>query len=340
MTHHAPITPAASSDTAILDNLLLRLAPYYLADHVEELVINQPGELWIKKRYSKDEKSSNAKVWSPIKDPALTWKYLSTLCTVIANTYSSEFGPTTEPTLYATLPGGHRFTAIMGPNVVYNMQSPKGGIAMAIRQAPKQDTGLTFSDWGLEKGKPLPDSFHSKDDDAHIEDKMELLIHRLRSNHDILISGATSTGKTRFLDCLLDELSIDERIITLEDTRELYVKQLNHIHLLLQRTNQNNNFTYPKAIDLIKRMTPDRIIPGEISSQNAVAMMDLVGSGHGSVLCTVHADKPEEARQEVIACMKKTDPHLDEAAAMKRLERFTVVQIERQGSERVITALE
>ena len=71
-----------------------------------------------------------------------------------------------------------------------------------------------------------------------------------------------------------------KRILTIEDTRELIVPHKNRVHIVLSRTEQTNSLDYNKVIDLVVRFTPDAIIGGEISTSNAGALWELMGSGH------------------------------------------------------------
>ena len=105
----------------------------------------------------------------------------------------------------------------------------------------------------------------------------------------------TGSGKTTFLDRLLRDLDPYKRIVTVEDTRELIVGNLNRVHILMSRTEQGNNFTYNSVRDLIVRMTPDIVLAGELSTVNAATIWDLMTTGHGHFMTTIHAESAMEA---------------------------------------------
>ena len=95
------------------------------------------------------------------------------------------------------------------------------------------------------------------------DDPYEKLLLSIKRGDHILVSGATATGKTTFLNNLLKILDIHKRILTIEDTRELIVPHPNRVHLTLSRTEQTNDLTYAKVIDFVVPFTLEAIIGGE-----------------------------------------------------------------------------
>tara|TARA_Y100000768_G_scaffold388748_1_gene386786 strand:+ start:8776 stop:9807 length:1032 start_codon:yes stop_codon:yes gene_type:complete len=114
---------------------------------------------------------------------------------------------------------------------------------------------------------------------------------------NIIVSGGTGCGKTTFLNLLLNELSPLERIITIEDTRELSFKSPNHVRLYTAMA--NSGIENPLQMrDLVKntlRMRPDRIIVGEVRGAEAFDMLQAMNTGHDGSMCTLHANSPVEA---------------------------------------------
>ena len=170
------------------------------------------------------------------------------------------------------------------------------------------------------------------------EDPYERLLLSIKRGDHILVSGATSTGKTTFLNNLLKILDIHKRIVTIEDTRELLVPHPNRVHLVLSRTEQTNEMDYAKIIDLVVRFTPDAIIGGEISTSNAGALWELMGSGHDNCLATIHAESSEAAYQAFTDRILHTYPTIDRAKTIEEMRhKLRVVQINRDGNLRAIT---
>ena len=171
-------------------------------------------------------------------------------------------------------------------------------------------------------------------------DPYERLLLSIKRGDHILISGATSTGKTTFLNNLLKILDIHKRIVTIEDTRELIVPHPNRVHVVLSRTEQTNEFDYAKVIDLVVRFTPDAIIGGEISTNNAGAIWELMGSGHDNCLATIHAESSEAAYEAFVDRILHTYPTADRNKTIQEMHRrLRVVQISRDGNLRAVTEI-
>lgn len=313
---------------AVLNAMLHQLTPYFTHPDVEEIAINQPGEVWLKRRRPKEHED----IWTPVADERLTFEYLEKVCRVVANSNDRRFGDGTGqmPAVYASLPGGHRFTAAMYKNIVYSEPLPKGGVAMAIRQAPRDDNVIEYAAYGLESGVRVQASVKFKDRADESRDDLEKLKNAINQGSHLIVSGATSTGKTTLLNKIISELDIKQRVITVEDTRELSVPHPNRFHILLSRTEQPNNFNDAAAINLLTRMTPDIIICGEVSTENAKTIWELTGSGHGSMMTTIHAEDSEQALKTFIQRMQHNDKNLNVEETLKEMKkRFTVVQIVR-----------
>ena len=320
------------SDFSVLESVLRPLSYWYKQDNLEEVAINRAGQIWLRMR------GKRAYPWVMYKDEKLSKEYLTDLLYIIANTYELMFDPLQgSPLVYATIPGDHRFSAICGRNVMYDEEDLTGGVALAIR-LHADDVAFGLEDYGMRQGHALQKLNPLKDikvpDDAY-----ERLLLYIKRGENSLVSGATSTGKTTFLNNLLKILDILKRIITVEDTRELIVPHPNRVHLVMSRTDQANEMDYSKIIDLVVRFTPDAIIGGEISTSNASGIWQLMGSGHDNCFATIHAESSQEAYLQFIKRIQAStqgtvnvEQTLDE---MKR--KLHVVQICRLGNTRAIT---
>lgn len=316
----------------VLNSVLRFISHWYEQDNVEEVAINRPGEVWLRLR------GRRAVPWSCEVDKNLSRAYLNDVMYIIANTYDMTFDPVRgTPVLYATLPGDHRFSGIAGRNIMYDNDDLQGGIAMAIR-VHSNSLNYGLDAYGLTQGAEL----HQIREKPKVPptDPYERLMTFLKNGDHILISGATATGKTTFINNLLSMISPNLRVITIEDTRELLVPHANHVHIVLPRTEQTNNFTYAKVIDLLVRMTPDAIIGGEVSTSNASALWELMNSGHENCYATIHAESPESAYNAFIDRILHSTPTLDREETFKSMQkRLHVVQINRDGNLRAVTAV-
>ena len=315
----------------VLESVLRPLSYWYNQDNIEEVAINRSKQIWLRLR------GKRAYPWVMYKDEKLTKEYLTDLLYIIANTYELPFDPISgTPVVYAAIPGEHRFSAICGRNVMYDEEDLTGGIALTIR-VHSEDVAFGLQDYGLSQGNQLHKINPLKDIKDPDDPYEKLLISIKRGDH-ILVSGATATGKTTFLNNLLKILDIHKRILTIEDTRELIVPHPNRVHLVLSRTAQTNELTYAKVIDLVVRFTPDAIIGGEISTGNAGAIWELMGSGHDNCLATIHAESSEAAYEAFADRILHSYPTMDRQKTIEEMKKkLRVVQINRDGNLRAVT---
>ena len=315
----------------VLESVLRPLSYWYTQDNIEEVAINRSKQIWLRLR------GKRAYPWVMYKDEKLTKEYLTDLLYIIANTYELPFDPVSgTPDVYAAIPGEHRFSAIAGRNVMYDDEDLTGGIALTIR-VHSEDVAWGLKDYGLAQGEKLH-KINPLKDIKDPEDPYERLLVSIKRGDHILVSGATSTGKTTFLNNLLKILDIHKRILTIEDTRELMVPHPNRVHLVLSRTAQTNELTYAKVIDLVVRFTPDAIIGGEISTSNAGAIWELMGSGHDNCLATIHAESSEAAYAAFADRILHSYPTMDRKKIIEEMrQKLRVVQINRDGNLRAVT---
>lgn len=124
----------------------------------------------------------------------------------------------------------------------------------------------------------------------------DFLVACIKAKVNIMFSGATGAGKTTTLGVFSSYISNDERIITIEDTAELYLNQPHVVRL--EARNKNIEGRGEVSIrDLFKntlRMRPERIILGEIRGSEALDMLQAICSGHTGSLAVIHANTPQE----------------------------------------------
>ncbi|MBO4285479.1 MAG: Flp pilus assembly complex ATPase component TadA [Alphaproteobacteria bacterium] len=319
------------SSFRVLESVLRPLSYWYNQDNIEEVAIDREKQVWLRLR------GKRAYPWVMYEDEKLSKEYLTDLLYIIANTYEKPFDPMQgTPLVFTDLPGGHRFSAIAGQNVMYDENDLTGGVALTIR-VHSEEVAFGLADYGLEQGKSLLKINPLKDIKDPNDPYERLLLYIKRGDH-VLISGATATGKTTFLNNLLKILDPHKRVITIEDTRELIVPHKNRVHLVMSRTGQTNEMNYSDIIDLVVRFTPDAIIGGELSTKNADAIWQLMGTGHDNFFATIHAESSEAAFKAFIDRIMATNPHIDQVKTMNEMrKKLKVVQINREGNLRAIT---
>lgn len=147
-----------------------------------------------------------------------------------------------------------------------------------------------------------------------LEERFENIIRQhvsLKSN--IIICGATNSGKTSFLRAILNELKNKERCVVLEDTVELFEDQENRVHLKTSpaRTTDEQNIGLTDLINTALRLRPDRIILGECRGSEASALLLALQSGHKGCITTLHAGSTKDAFSRLAVCGTLKSSHLD-----------------------------
>src|SRR5437870_701150 len=170
---------------------------------------------------------------------------------------------------------------------------------------------------------------------------LELLRGAVRSRLNIVISGGTGAGKTTLLNVLSGYISDKERIVTIEDSAELQMKQRHCVRLETRPPNIEGKGAVMQRQLVINslRMRPDRIIVGEVRGEEALDMLQAMNTGHDGSLTTIHANSPRDAlaRMETMAVMANLN--LPEKAVRKQMASAIaiVIQVSRfnDGSRRV-----
>lgn len=125
----------------------------------------------------------------------------------------------------------------------------------------------------------------------------EVLQRIVRARLNVIIAGGTGTGKTTILNILSGFIPGDERIITIEDSAELQLRQEHIVRLETRPPNVEGKgeITQRELVKNCLRMRPDRIILGEIRSGEALDMLQAMNTGHDGSLTTIHANTPRDA---------------------------------------------
>ncbi len=116
------------------------------------------------------------------------------------------------------------------------------------------------------------------------------------SRHNVFVCGGTGSGKTTFLNAISNFIQPWERVITIEDSAELQIKNIPNIVRMETKKANSREATEITIRDLIKaslRMRPDRIVVGEVRGEEALDMLQAMNTGHDGSLSTGHANSPE-----------------------------------------------
>ena len=136
---------------------------------------------------------------------------------------------------------------------------------------------------------------------------LEVLRSAVRARLNIVVSGGTGSGKTTLLNVLSGYISAAERIVTIEDSAELQIKQEHVARLECRPPNLEGKGAIRQRELVINalRMRPDRIILGEVRGEEALDMLQAMNTGHDGSITTIHANNPRDAiaRIETMAMM-------------------------------------
>jgi len=175
---------------------------------------------------------------------------------------------------------------------------------------------------------------------------LEVLSGIVRARLNILISGGTGAGKTTLLNILSSFIPTDERIVTIEDSAELQLRQPHVVRLETRSANIEGQGAVPQRLLLINalRMRPDRIVMGEVRGAEAVDMLQAMNTGHDGSLTTLHANSPRDALSRLETMISMASLNLPDKAMRQQIASAinVVIQVTRlsDGSRKLITISE
>jgi pilus assembly protein CpaF len=168
----------------------------------------------------------------------------------------------------------------------------------------------------------------------------------VKTKLNVLISGGTGTGKTTLLNILSAFIPHDERLITIEDSAELQLKQ-DHVVRLETRPPNIEGKGQVTQRDLVRnslRMRPDRIIVGEVRGGEALDMLQAMNTGHDGSLSTIHANSARDALSRIETMVLMAGVDLPERAIREQIASAInlVIQLSRltDGSRKIVNISE
>ena len=288
-------------------SLFSPIAPFLVGDAVTEIMINRFDQIYVERdgrlHLTPNRFGSAHALMSALRN--------------LSQYVGRELNPST-PILEARLPDGSRVEAVIPP------ASPAGPV-VSIRRFRRSKLTLARM---VELRTLRPSTSRM----------LESLVAR---KHNVIVAGGSGSGKTSLLSAMASLAAPDERVVVIEDARELQLDLPHVIHLEAQPADSRGRgeVSIRELFRASLRMRPDRIVIGEIRSGEALDLIQAMTSGHRGCLSTVHATVPMDtlSRLETMALMSDVDVPLKVLRAQIASAVDAIVQISRHadGSRRV-----
>ena len=273
-----------------LNRYLEPLEEIFARDGVNEVCINQPGEVWIE---NKGEISMEKII-------AFDFDHLQAMAYLVAESTEQKINGE-NPLLSATLPNGFRVQIVMPPaceakRVIYAIRKPS-----TLQWSLDDYERMGAFDQITSKAKEFDEETTQLIELIEQKKIKEFLRSAVLFKKNLIISGGTSTGKTTFTNSVLREIPSHERLITAEDAREIQLPHHgNRVHLLASKGGQGRaKVTTQDLIEACLRLRPDRIIVGELRGAEAYSFLRAINTGHPGSISTLHADTPLMAIEQL-----------------------------------------
>lgn len=325
-----------SSDFLTYQYAVLGILEHMAAPDVTEICINRPGEFYLER----------ADGWHRVDAPSLTLERARQFCTAVVNESNTGQRITDiEPIVSLTFPTGQRAQFVIPP------ACEAGTISITIRLPSRHARSLSqyreqgFFDAVVEQPGGIGAHDQALLDLRAVRDYAGFFAAAVLHRKNIVVSGATGSGKTTFMKSLVQAIPASERLITIEDARELFIGQPNTVHLLYSKGGQGGSqVTAKTCMEACLRMKPDRIILAELRGDEAFYFIRNCASGHPGSITSCHAGSTRQTWDQLALMIKASREGAGlEYDAILRLLKMTidiVVHVAVHGGRRAITAIE
>lgn len=264
------------------------LGEWLLDPEITEICINRPNELFFEKNQEWTRKSIDFSLAE---------------CTHFAKAiaaFKKDKIEQTKPILSATLLNGERVQVILPP------ACEKNTISITVRRPSRTRFSLSqYEETGFFAATERAGEALDEDQDLlnlyQKKDWTSFLQLAVLKKKNIVVAGATGSGKTTFMKTLVDLIPPSERLITIEDTHELTLDgHPNHVHLLYNsEAKEGDVVTASSLLKCCMRMKPDRILLAEIRGGEAFDFLKAMSSGHGGSVTSIHAGSIAETFEQL-----------------------------------------
>jgi type IV secretion system protein VirB11 len=315
---------------------VLGVREFMSSPDVTEICINRPGELYLESHGA----------WRRVEVPSLTFERARQFCTAVVNESNTGQRITdADPVVSLTFPTGERAQFVIPP------ACEAGKTSITIRLPSKQTKTLAqyqqdgFFDEIVEVGRGVSDADRELLELRASRNYADFFRKAVLNKKNIVVSGATGSGKTTFMKSLVHHIPDNERLVTIEDARELFIAQPNVVHLLYSKGGQStSNITAKSCMEACLRMKPDRIILAELRGDESFYFIRNCASGHPGSITSCHSGSTEQTWDQLALMVKASNEGAGlEFATIKRLLMMTidiVVHIKAHAGRRCITGID
>ncbi|MDE1982799.1 MAG: CpaF family protein [Betaproteobacteria bacterium] len=257
----------------MLDDAFTRLSPLLGDATIREIMVNGEDNVWI-------ERSGRMERY----ETAFSEREAGNAIRILATLADREMGAGHSVLLDASL-SGLRISAVMFPVATR-------GHALCIRK--HAGVSCRLEDYAPD-GASLSVSTAAADPAGEFRfpgGLGSILKQWIETKKNVLVSGGTSTGKTTFLNAMIRAMSPEERLVVIEDTRELTVELPNFVSF---EAHEGHGVTVRDLVRQTLRFRPDRIVVGEVRGGEAFDLLQAMNTGHAGCLGTLHANSAQDA---------------------------------------------
>jgi len=333
---------AAETARALLHDILGPIRPILARDDVTDLCINGPGLLFVE----------SARGWERIPADNITGSWLNGFAKAVASWMSATVGER-SPILSGHLPTGERVQIVLPPaaeapsvtirrpsTVTFSLEQLAEKGAFALLEPDGEGNRAVGKGTGANSG-------HGSNHRAAVRTRAEgqadipailreIVAHRL----NVIVSGATGSGKTTLSKAMIAEIPLDERLIAIEDAKELVFPHPNTCRLFFSRDGAGvSPVTVKDLLVSCLRMKPDRIMLAELRDDEAYYYLRNVNSGHPGSITTIHANSAAAAIEQLMLMVRQSSAGAGLSREDIRGLVFTLVDVIVQMERKRVTEI-
>lgn len=295
-------------------------------DGVTEISVNKPFEYFVARKGQSHMKRVEA--------PQLNYSRLKAFIDLIA-THTSQKVNDEHPLLSAQIESVEHKDLFYRIQVVKDPAVYQGRIALSIRKPSILSLDYEIYRDMFDSLKPY-DGMSPADAELlslyEAGNFWQFVSRSVQLKKNILISAGTDSGKTTLFNSLIKLINIDERIITIEDAKELDPPHPNTLQLYYSRGSQGiSKVTAQQLMEACLRLRPERLFLGEVRGNEAYTFLNLISSGHPGAIATIHADTPALAleRMALMVLQSGTTLMTEQVKEFVRQNIDVIIQLKR-----------